>query len=177
MHISTSEGSFGSWDKLFKYYENIKSYFLFYITAITQGKLAQVLIDVILFLFLCVVLREQSETEGFDGDYAWWSVATFLVDANLPWLVVLVSYRVFSIDVVIIDWDYHRLWSPDQPNWAESDKHRHAWNIAIRRFTGLWLARALQLWLLIGNLSTILQLLPWVTGLAMNYFSSLICLR
>ena len=70
MHISTSEGSFGSWDKLFKYYENIKSYFLFYITAITQGKLAQVLIDVILFLFLCVVLREQSETEGFDGDYA-----------------------------------------------------------------------------------------------------------
>ena len=56
---------------LFKYYENIKLNFLFrYITTITQGKLAQVLIDVILFLFLCVVLREQSETEGFDGDYA-----------------------------------------------------------------------------------------------------------
>ena len=73
----------------------------------------------------------------------------------------------FSIDVVIIDWDYHRLWSPDQPNWAESDKHRHAWNIAIWRFPCLWLVRAPQPGLLFGHCPLYCS---FCHGLAMNYF-------
>ena len=163
-------------DKIFEWEKYLiiflHDFSLFHLTAITHGKLARTLIGVTVLRFLLGVLREQINRDrglwrrlyGMVGGnfFGWWQSAMVGGDGVLSR---------FSIDVVIIDWDYHRLWSPDQPNWAESDKHRHAWNIAIWRLSGLWLARASQPGLLIGRMNTEVQLFH---GLAMNYFL-LIC--